>query len=124
MRLRDNFTVARLHEPRYNMLAYPWSTRYQQSNQWALETLAFVLEPAATDRSRAQAWLRLRGYQPTTLHIDALRRLGARVGSVNIAFDDHPTAQRFSDRIDTVTADSALDWLMRSGLGHERLTVR
>lgn len=123
-RLRDNFTVARLHEPRYNMLAYPWATRYQQSNQWALETLAHVLEPAATDRSRAQAWLRLRGYQPTTLRIDALRRLGARVGSANIAFDDHPTARRFGDRIDTVTADSVFDWLMRSGLGRERLTVR
>ncbi|NMG75671.1 DUF2145 domain-containing protein [Aromatoleum diolicum] len=123
-RLRDNFTVARLHEPRYNMLAYAWATRYQQSNQWALETLAHVLEPAATDRHRAQAWLRLRGYQPTTLHINAVRRLGARVGSANIAFDDHPAARRFSDRIDTVTADSAFDWLMRSGLGRERLAVR
>lgn len=123
-RLRDNFTVARLHEPRYNMLAYPWATRYQQSNQWAIETLAHVLEPAATDRSRAQAWLRLRGYQPTTLRIDPLRRLGARVGSANIAFDDHPNARRFTDRIDTVTADSVLEWLTRSGLGRERITVR
>ncbi|HJV25527.1 MAG TPA: DUF2145 domain-containing protein [Aromatoleum sp.] len=123
-RLKDNFTVARMHEVRYNMLAYPWATRYQQSNQWAIETLAFVLEPGATDRSRAQAWLRLRGYQPTTLHIDALRRLGARVGSANIAFDDHPPARRFTDRIDTVTADSVLDWLMTSGLGRERLIVR
>lgn len=123
-RLRDNFVVADLHEPRYNMLAYPWATRYQQSNQWAIETLAHVLEPAATDRGRAQAWLRLRGYQPTTLRIDPLRRLGARVGSANVAFDDHPNARRFTDRIDTVTADSVLDWLMASGLGRERITVR
>ncbi|QTQ36883.1 putative protein UCP028477 [Aromatoleum petrolei] len=123
-RLRDNFVVADLHEPRYNMLAYPWATRYQQSNQWAIETLAHVLEPAATDRDRAQAWLRLRGYRPTTLRIDPLRRLGARVGSANIAFDDHPNARRFTDRIDTVTADSVLEWLTASGLGRERITVR
>lgn len=123
-RLSDNFTVARLDEPHYNMLAYPWSTRYQQSNQWVIETIAHVLEPAASSRARAQDWLRLRGYQPTTLHINALRRLGARVGGANIAFDDHPTARRFSDRIDTVTADSVFDWLMRSGLGRERLIVR
>lgn len=124
VRLRDNVTVARLHEPRYNMLAYPWATRYQQSNQWAIETLAHVLEPGALDRERAQAWLRLRGYAPTTLHITALRRLGARASRANIAFDDHPGARRFGDRIDTVTADSVFDWLLRSGVGRDRLTVR
>lgn len=123
-RLRDNFTVAAMHEPRYNMLAYPWATRYQQSNQWAIETLAHVLEPAATDRARAQAWLQLRGYRPTTLAIDPLRRLGARVSSANIAFDDHPNARRFTNRIDTVTADSVLEWIARSGLGQGRVTVR
>lgn len=123
-RLRDNFVVAALHEPRYNMLAYPWATRYQQSNQWAIETVAHVLEPGATDRNRAQAWLRLRGYAPTTLRIDPLRRLGARVGSANIAFDDHPNARRFTDRIDTVTADSVLEWLTASGLGAGRIAVR
>ena len=35
-------TVVRLDEPRYNMLAYPWATQYQQSNQWAIETLAMA----------------------------------------------------------------------------------
>lgn len=35
----------------------------------------------------------------------------------NVAFDDHPSAQRFADRIETVTADSVLDWLQRAPLG-------
>ena len=39
-------------EPRYNMLAYPWSGPYQQSNQWAIETLALLAEPAVGSRSR------------------------------------------------------------------------
>jgi hypothetical protein len=122
--LRDNASVDRWHEPRYNMLAYPWSTRYQQSNQWAIETLAGAMDAQATDRERAQAWLRLRGYQPSTLRIDALTRLGGRITRANIAFDDHPHEKRFSDRIETVTADSVFAWLQRSGLGAAPAIVR
>lgn len=115
--LRDNQRVARLDTPAYNMLAYPWSVRYQQSNQWALETLAMALDSDATTRERAQAWLRLKGYEPTTLHLSAFTRLGARVTQAHIAFDDHPNHKRFSDRIETVSVDSVFTWLVRSGLG-------
>ena len=122
--LRDNRWVARLDTPAYNMLAYPWSSRYQQSNQWAIETLAMAADPAACTRDRAQAWLRLRGYEPTTLHIGPLQRLGAEVSAANIRFDDHPNAKRFSDRIETVTVDSVFAWLERSGLGGRVQTIR
>lgn len=115
--LGDNTRLARLHQPRYNMLAYPWSTEYQQSNQWAIETMAMLLEPGVADRERAQAWLRLRAYRPTTLHIPAIKRLGARIGTAHIAFDDQPFERRMSGRIDTVTVDSVFEWLSRSGLG-------
>ena len=27
--LQDNTALNRWHEPRYNLLAYPWATRYQ-----------------------------------------------------------------------------------------------
>jgi hypothetical protein len=30
----------RMHEPAYSMVAYPWAQRYQQSNQWVIETIA------------------------------------------------------------------------------------
>ncbi len=115
--LRDNQRLTQLDTPAYSMVAYPWATTYQQSNQWAIETLAMTQDAGATNRSNAQAWLRLRGYEPTTLHISALKRLGARVSAANIAFDDHPAAKRFTDRIETVTVDSVLTWLNRSGLG-------
>jgi len=114
--LRDNTAAARWHEPRYNMLAYPWAQRYQQSNQWALETLAGAMDADARTRGQAQAWLQLRGYEPTTLHIGALTRLGANATRANIAFDDHPNHKRFADRIETVTVDSVFRWLARSGL--------
>ncbi|MCZ4304016.1 DUF2145 domain-containing protein [Zoogloeaceae bacterium G21618-S1] len=115
--LQDNTRLSRLHEARYNMVAYPWSTQYQQSNQWAIETLAMLLDPAADTRPRAQAWLRLRDYRPTTLEISALKRFGARVGTAHIDFDDHPFGRRMAGHIDTVTVDSVFDWLARSGLG-------
>lgn len=114
--LADNTHIARLHQPRYNMLAYPWSTCYQQSNQWAIETMAMLLEPGADSRERAQAWLRLRDYRPTTLHIPAIKRLGARIATAHVAFDDQPFARRMAGRIDTVTVDSVLSWLARGGL--------
>jgi hypothetical protein len=66
----------------------------------------------------------LKGYQPTTLHISAFKRLGARVSAANIAFDDHPNAKRFTDRIETVTVDSVFAWLNRSGYGGAVQVVR
>lgn len=122
--LRDNARVAQLDTPAYSMLAYPWSVRYQQSNQWALETLAMALEPAAQTRERAQAWLKLQGYEPTTLRIGPLKRLGARATAANIAFDDHPNEKRFGDRIETVTVDSVFAWLARSALGGDVQVIR
>jgi hypothetical protein len=122
--LRNNQRLLQMHNPSYNMLAYPWSQRYQQSNQWALETIAMALDTSVMNREQAQAWLLLRGFVPTTLKLGALTRLGARVGTANIAFDDHPNDKRFSDRIETVTVDSVLQWLHRSRLATQTTTIR
>ncbi len=122
--LKDNARLAQLNTPSYSMVAYPWAQTYQQSNQWAIETLAMTQEPAAQTRERAQAWLQLQGYQPTTLRISALKRVGARVTAANVAFDDHPSEKRFTDRIETVTVDSVFTWLNRSGLGGPVQVIR
>lgn len=113
--LADDARATRLHERRYSMVSYAWGLRYQQSNQWVLETIALAMEPAVDSRLRAQAWLQLQGYEPTVLQLGALTRLGGRLSGGNIAFDDHPDAKRFSDRIETVTADSIFAWAGRSG---------
>lgn len=122
--LHDNRSVQRLHTPAYNMVAYPWAQQYQQSNQWVIETMAMALEPAALSRDRAQAWLRFKGYEPTTLRLGAMTRLGARMSAANVAFDDHPNHQRFADRIDTITADSVFEWLRRAGLSETLKELR
>ena len=122
--LSDNQQVARFNEPRYNMLAYAWGTTYQQSNQWALETLALAAKPELSHRAEAQAWARAQGYRPTDLRLSTFVRLGARISRANVAFDDHPTAQRFAGHIETVSADSMFEWLARSGLGHPAERVK
>ena len=102
-----------LHEAHYNMVAYAFSTKYQNSNQWALEVIAVAeaRDAVVTSREQAQQWLKSTGYQPTELTLDALTRLGARVTKANIAFDDHPGELRWSDRIRTVTADSVFGFI-------------
>lgn len=111
-----------MHHKPYSIVSYVWGTKYQQSNQWAIETLALAMEPSIAQtnnsvvsaRAKAQAWLQFKGYQPTTLKIDSLTRLGGRMSSANVAFDDHPSEKRFFDRIETVTVDSVFQWLQRS----------
>ena len=75
-------------------------------------------------RTQAQVWLRQQGYEPTTLKISALKRLGARATAANVAFDDHPNEKRFTDRIETVTVDSVFAWLNRDGLGGPVQVIR
>jgi hypothetical protein len=113
--LQDNARATSLHHRPYNLVSYVWGQRYQQSNQWAIETLAAAAE-GVTRRQQAQAWLQFKGYEPTVLRLGAFTRLGGRIGSANVAFDDHPNEKRFSDRIETVTADSVFDWLARAAL--------
>ena len=115
--LLDEARATSLHHRPYSIVSYVWGQKYQQSNQWAIEMLAAAMEPAASIRERAQAWLQFKGYQPTTLKIGPLSRLGGRLTAANVAFDDHPNDKRFSDRIETVTVDSVFAWLQRAGLG-------
>jgi hypothetical protein len=109
-RLVATRTPIRLHEPRYNMLSYVYSTQYQNSNQWALETLAAAWAPPGQVETRAEAqkWLRSIGFQPPTVEIPAATRLGARMFRANVAFDDHPYERRMAGQIDTVSTDAVV----------------
>ena len=108
----------------YSIVSYAWGRKYQQSNQWAIETLALAMEPQIKTREQAQAWLQFKAYEPATLHIGPLTRLGGRATAANVAFDDHPNDKRFSDRIETVTVDSVFQWMQRSGMSGAPVTLR
>lgn len=103
-------TLLRLHEPNYSMLSYVYATKYQNSNQWVLETLAAAAAPPGQVESRAEAqtWLRSIRFQPPTVEVPATVRLGARMFRANVAFDDHPFERRMAGHIDTVSTDAVL----------------
>jgi len=119
-----------MHQPLYNMLAYPFSTKYQNSNQWVLELLTQGLAQQAAmgaeinSRKQAQQWLQLTNYQPSTLKLTPLTRLGARMFRANVAFDDHPDERRFSDQIDTVTVESLAAYIQRLDPGSSSEVLR
>lgn len=113
-RLQQGAAMRSLFDSRYSMVAFPFSTRYQNSNAWVLETIASAEAKDAKIRNRdqAQAWLRMAEYQPSEMRIGAFKRLGGRVFKANIAFDDHPDDLRYSGRINVVTVDSIQEFLL------------
>ena len=122
--LLDPARTTSMHTKPYSMVSYVWAQKYQQSNQWAIETFAAAMEGSINNRQQAQAWLQFKGYEPTTLKLGPLTRLGGRITAANIAFDDHPNEKRFSDRIESVTVDSVFMWLQRAGLAAAPVALR
>jgi hypothetical protein len=115
--LRSKEETARMFDSAYSAVAYPFATRYQNSNGWLLETYA----RAASDillpsREQAQAWLKVAGYQPSVLHVGPLTRLGGRMFKANVFFDDHPPALRWSDRITVNTGDDVLRFVAKRAM--------
>jgi hypothetical protein len=111
-KLNDHTTLLKLHEPRYNMVAYPFSTRYQNSNQWVLEVLAQAMSDSQqTDREAMQSWLKQAEYKPAMLRILALQRLAGRTLRTNVAFDDHPGGDRMLGKIEVVSVESVASFL-------------
>lgn len=114
----------RLHSAAYNMLAYPFSTSFQNSNQWVLETYAASMGSGVRQRAHAQSWLKKAGFRPITINIPAVTRLGARVMRANVSFEDHPFDRRMAGKIDTVTVDAIVRFVHeRDGEAREQ-TVR
>jgi len=107
--------VKRFFEPKYSVVAYPFAIKYQNSNQWALETLASALaqEGDISNRSEAQQWLKDAGYEPSVLNIGTMTRLGGRMFKANVAFDDHPDELRWNDKITVVSVESAYSFIRK-----------
>jgi len=85
----------------YSANAYPFSTRYQNCNQWVMEMLAMawgrLAEAGSADdttdlRARAQRWLMDQGYRPSVFEVGSrpLMWLGRLIPWLHD--DDHPSA--------------------------------
>ncbi len=68
----DNGLALALLGGRYSANAYPFSTRYQNCNQWLVELLAAAwggIAPGPDAREHAQRWLAAQGYEPTRVAV-------------------------------------------------------
>lgn len=110
----------RLLSADYSANAYPFSTRYQNCNQWVAELLAGAWSGGEPSRGAAQAWLREQGYEPAVfdgpLWMFMLSPLAPWVHR-----DDHPDADLEAGRY-RVTMPAALEaFVQRREPGATRL---
>ena len=119
-------TTRLLHKPAYNMIAHPFNTRFQNSNQWILEMVALALDTGATikDRSSAQAWLQSAGFEPGTIRIPNLRRTGARLFSPHVSFADHTQDEYEKQAYLVITVDAIARFLATRDPGLTQTSVR
>lgn len=101
------------HQPHYSLIASPFSTKYQNSNQWLLEMLTASLAPEKQIRNRAAAqdWLKQANYVPSTIKISQTKRLGAKLFASNVYFDDHSGEEWIAARYQAVTVESLVAFL-------------
>lgn len=117
-----------LHDANYNVVAYPFATDYQNSNQWILEVLAAAMAqaeggPVIVKREQAQQWLRQQNYRPSVLHIGLGKRVGARLFVANATTTDHPASERISGNYSVVTVESVFDFLHQRSQLQQALTI-
>lgn len=97
--LAPDRAVQPLH-PHYSANAHAFSLRYQNCNQWVVETLALAwgAPPPADDaalhalpaRAAAQAWLRAAGYEPQTVRVGNRPLMALAAALPWLHHDDHP----------------------------------
>jgi hypothetical protein len=126
--LKDNSLATKMHYKKYNLLAYPFSTKYQNSNGWLIETFALSLIDSESrnsiDRQGIQDILKNLSYEPSHLKIGAFIRLGARITKANVAFDDQPFAERMAGNIQVVTFDGIIDFFDQKGFIDKKLEFK
>lgn len=105
-----------LYEKSYSLIAHPYSTLHQNSNQWVLEQIAAAMAQAGevNNRRDAQRSLRARGYEPSAIRIAPMERIGARLFAANVHFDDHSYEEMQAGRYLVVTVESVLHFVARS----------
>lgn len=105
-----------LHTPRYNLIARPGSSDYQNSTAWVLEMFASAVAPRELNERRlAYDFARVDGYTPDTIHVAYGKRLLGGLFSANVDFTDHPIATRLGGDYPVVTVRSIFRYLDQGG---------
>jgi hypothetical protein len=115
-----------LHQPAYNLIANPFVAKFQNSNQWILETSALALAPAGeiSDRVSAQAWLQKKGFESATIRIPNVKRSAARLFNAYVSFADHSQEEYEKQAYQVVTVDSIAKFLLQQDPRMARLVLK
>lgn len=111
---------------RYSATAYPFSTAYQNCNQWIAELMAAAWGNLADGddlRERAQDWLRQAPYAPAPVQVPARWLMWASPFVPFVHLDDHPRAERDAMQL-RISLPSTLEAFARQRLpGSERVEL-
>jgi hypothetical protein len=99
------------HSPRYNMIAWPFSGPWQNSNGWLLEVFARANDQDIWSRNDARQWLQQRDYQPSIVKASSLERLGAKLFTSNIFTDDQPADLLREGKVGLNSGDSVIRFI-------------
>lgn len=106
---RDRDRALALLAARYSAIAFPFSDRYQNCNQWVLELMALAwgdVAPADGVRAHVQAWLAQAGYRPSTIEIGSHLVKFLATFMPLLPLDDHPEDERYGLQVRTVLPES------------------
>ncbi len=123
----DNRLALALLGGRYSANAYPFSTRYQNCNQWLVELLAAAWGDIAAGpdaRERTQRWLAQQRYEPTRVEVGWRPVMWAGAAfSPWIHNDDHP-AEDLAAATYRISLPAAVEGLARAMVpGAERIQI-
>jgi hypothetical protein len=102
----------------YSANAYPFSTRYQNCNQWVIEMIAQAWGGLAmqtevpAQRREAQAWLAANGYPASEIRINPLFMFASRFVPF-LHREDHPEAE-LADNLYRVSMPAAIEGFVKA----------
>ncbi|WP_457417961.1 DUF2145 domain-containing protein [Roseateles sp. P5_E7] len=104
---------------RYSANAYPFSTEFQNCNQWVAELIA-ASAAGTTTRADAQAWLKREGYAPEPVPASPWLMLAGRFVPW-LHFSDHPEEQLNAGAVQTSLPDSVEAFALKRWPASRRL---
>jgi hypothetical protein len=104
---------------RYSGNAYPFSTEYQNCNQWVAELMASAWG-GAPDRAAAQRWLAEQGFVPDRIEVPWWPLLWLSRLNPWLHLDDHPREELTQARLHLTLPDSVAEWLRHHQRGTQR----
>ena len=110
-------------EPRYSVIAKPYSKTRQNSTAWVLEVIAAASQAAPDSRAEAAAILRAQHYQSDSIHIPYSMRILGGLTRANAVFIDHSLGTRLSRKYPVSTVHSVFRYLRENNLTKSEITL-